>query len=303
MTLVLGMGNTRQVVMVADDRLTGKTGPLPARQTKITVCSFATARCLMAFTGLATATRFRTDEFLLKGLLDESRPNYAIAEALDGLRARLTARFRTLYLEDPTRKRLSVYFLGYDYGEEPPRLRATLVSNFERWGRVKIGPPDDEFSIWHEDEKRPRSSLEPAIIQIVGVTDVLTETDTRALMTMLERRAAPRAIIGKGAQLVRKVADDPRAANTISKNLLTAVLYRDPVREFESAYLPDHASQITYGVNYLIAVSDDQRGTMRDLEVKAVDPEVGSPMVVPTVGRNKPCPCGSGKKFKKCHGR
>jgi preprotein translocase subunit SecA len=21
------------------------------------------------------------------------------------------------------------------------------------------------------------------------------------------------------------------------------------------------------------------------------------------VGRNDPCPCGSGKKFKKCHGR
>jgi hypothetical protein len=23
----------------------------------------------------------------------------------------------------------------------------------------------------------------------------------------------------------------------------------------------------------------------------------------PPVGRNDPCPCGSGKKFKKCHGR
>ncbi len=24
---------------------------------------------------------------------------------------------------------------------------------------------------------------------------------------------------------------------------------------------------------------------------------------VPKVGRNDPCPCGSGKKYKKCHGR
>jgi uncharacterized protein YchJ len=24
---------------------------------------------------------------------------------------------------------------------------------------------------------------------------------------------------------------------------------------------------------------------------------------VPSVGRNQPCPCGSGKKFKKCCGR
>ena len=25
-------------------------------------------------------------------------------------------------------------------------------------------------------------------------------------------------------------------------------------------------------------------------------------MFYPTVGRNDPCPCGSGKKYKKCHG-
>ena len=24
---------------------------------------------------------------------------------------------------------------------------------------------------------------------------------------------------------------------------------------------------------------------------------------VPVVGRNKPCPCGSGKKYKRCHGK
>ena len=24
---------------------------------------------------------------------------------------------------------------------------------------------------------------------------------------------------------------------------------------------------------------------------------------VPRVGRNEPCPCGSGKKYKHCHGR
>jgi preprotein translocase subunit SecA len=24
---------------------------------------------------------------------------------------------------------------------------------------------------------------------------------------------------------------------------------------------------------------------------------------VPVVGRNEPCPCGSGKKYKHCHGK
>ncbi|MEX3823068.1 SEC-C metal-binding domain-containing protein, partial [Paraburkholderia sp. BR14262] len=30
-------------------------------------------------------------------------------------------------------------------------------------------------------------------------------------------------------------------------------------------------------------------------------PPVGSEM--PKVGRNDPCPCGSGKKYKQCHGK
>ena len=34
-------------------------------------------------------------------------------------------------------------------------------------------------------------------------------------------------------------------------------------------------------------------------------PQAGEPAVTrgePDVGRNDPCPCGSGKKYKKCHG-
>jgi preprotein translocase subunit SecA len=29
---------------------------------------------------------------------------------------------------------------------------------------------------------------------------------------------------------------------------------------------------------------------------------VGTPGMAQRVGRNEPCPCGSGKKFKHCHG-
>jgi len=32
-------------------------------------------------------------------------------------------------------------------------------------------------------------------------------------------------------------------------------------------------------------------------------PSGSSVSSVPKVGRNDPCPCGSGKKYKKCHGR
>jgi uncharacterized protein YecA (UPF0149 family) len=32
-------------------------------------------------------------------------------------------------------------------------------------------------------------------------------------------------------------------------------------------------------------------------------PSLDTPFGEGKVGRNDPCPCGSGKKFKRCHGR
>lgn len=48
----------------------------------------------------------------------------------------------------------------------------------------------------------------------------------------------------------------------------------------------------------LFATNDLERGLdhWKEPEKK----QVGN---IPKVGRNDPCPCGSGKKYKKCHGR
>jgi uncharacterized protein len=43
---------------------------------------------------------------------------------------------------------------------------------------------------------------------------------------------------------------------------------------------------------------------VQDLRVYWLDhgPKPETRRVEPTPGRNDPCPCGSGKKYKKCHG-
>jgi preprotein translocase subunit SecA len=41
-----------------------------------------------------------------------------------------------------------------------------------------------------------------------------------------------------------------------------------------------------------------------EVETKLDESTARQPAVpVPRVGRNDPCPCGSGKKYKQCHGR
>jgi preprotein translocase subunit SecA len=44
-------------------------------------------------------------------------------------------------------------------------------------------------------------------------------------------------------------------------------------------------------------------GNIMELEPRSI-PESATPFVrtMPKVGRNEPCPCGSGRKYKHCHG-
>jgi preprotein translocase subunit SecA len=44
-------------------------------------------------------------------------------------------------------------------------------------------------------------------------------------------------------------------------------------------------------------------GNIMEMEPRSV-PESAAPFVrpMPKVGRNEPCPCGSGRKYKHCHG-
>ncbi|MGA1824895.1 MAG: PBPRA1643 family SWIM/SEC-C metal-binding motif protein [bacterium] len=54
-----------------------------------------------------------------------------------------------------------------------------------------------------------------------------------------------------------------------------------------------------HGWYYIIGFEMDKPEDISDLE-KMLNPPM--PSVSTKVGRNEPCPCGSGKKFKKCCG-
>ncbi|MGO9313821.1 MAG: PBPRA1643 family SWIM/SEC-C metal-binding motif protein [Syntrophobacteraceae bacterium] len=55
----------------------------------------------------------------------------------------------------------------------------------------------------------------------------------------------------------------------------------------------------THGWRYIIGFETDKPEDISDLE-KALNPP--KPLISEKVGRNDPCPCGSGKKYKKCCG-
>ncbi|MEI7451004.1 MAG: PBPRA1643 family SWIM/SEC-C metal-binding motif protein [Desulfomonile sp.] len=54
-----------------------------------------------------------------------------------------------------------------------------------------------------------------------------------------------------------------------------------------------------HGWYYIIGIEMDKPEDLSDLE-KALNPP--QPLIAEKIGRNDPCPCGSGKKFKRCCG-
>jgi preprotein translocase subunit SecA len=47
-------------------------------------------------------------------------------------------------------------------------------------------------------------------------------------------------------------------------------------------------------------LAQDMASQARQADVQKTKPIIRD---TPKVGRNEPCPCGSGKKYKKCHGK
>ncbi|MEO8125339.1 MAG: SEC-C metal-binding domain-containing protein, partial [Burkholderiales bacterium] len=68
----------------------------------------------------------------------------------------------------------------------------------------------------------------------------------------------------------------------------------------QAAQTLEEQGGFTGAVSYTHPNEDGSISTEAGAGAKAMP---GLPVDMPKVGRNDPCPCGSGKKFKLCHGK
>lgn len=80
---------------------------------------------------------------------------------------------------------------------------------------------------------------------------------------------------------------------------ITTVRLADPLKERALAY----AEGLGISLNALMAVALKDYLDTRERRPKEAQPQVKVSATIPKVGRNERCPCGSGKKYKLCHGR
>jgi hypothetical protein len=157
--------------------------------------------------------------------------------------------------------------------------------------------PWDEFTLTKQQERRPLN-FEPTLVRRIGNWRAMTDEDEVALRDLLQQRKPARAITGKAVELVRQVADRPAASGTIGKQLSVIRIPRDCQQPPLSEYHSDASSYVAYGSDQVLLPSN---WAIKDFQVRAVGGPGALPVSVRKVGRNHPCPCGSGKKYKYCH--
>ncbi len=94
----------------------------------------------------------------------------------------------------------------------------------------------------------------------------------------------------------RMTTDCNRKITEILMRAQIPVRESDPVRRAEEARHKDYSKYNTQKQD----MSDIQRAGNKDTREQQVTQPIH---VEKTVGRNDPCPCGSGKKYKNCHGK
>jgi SWIM/SEC-C metal-binding protein len=90
-----------------------------------------------------------------------------------------------------------------------------------------------------------------------------------------------------------KIFDGQRAAKLGTKKSPAVVSVQTKERAKEVTSIFEEK-----GWKYTIGIEPDEPENITDLEILLNPPK--STKVEKKIGRNEPCPCGSGKKYKKC---
>ena len=129
------------------------------------------------------------------------------------------------------------------------------------------------FNMWYYKIHYGEYSLDDMPMEVYFLSRVLAEID----QDLTDRQAEEG--IQRLADFVSKISPKEPLGSMLRKVKREASLYRGVLNE--KPYLPDQTKP-----------SMDEKPSMDD-----------NPWAGQKIGRNDPCPCGSGLKYKKCHGK
>lgn len=310
MTLIIAAGHERDMVLVADRRLTVNARVQEEESNKTATLMCRDGRVAVAFTGLARADRirFQTRPWLLEALADSARGFYTLEATMHGLAQAATVRINRLPIGD-REKRLTIVAAGYLCEEDVALPRLWFLSNWEEPWRERPLPRLGDFKAYFY----PPAGTDAAVTLPVmacgavpfGASARALDSRMQELADMVGARRPGIALANKATGVLQEFAASDESKGLVGESCMSTVISRDPTRPITGQY---HSRQITnkmYGPDHVEARGGDFGvHIMSDLELTLFDADKKPiKLGTPRVPRNHPCPCGSGRKYKRCHGR
>lgn len=299
MTLSFSLINKDYVVAVTDRRITSSRGVEDEEHDKTFVLYCNDAKMAVSFSGLAQCAGFDTHKWLLKVVTEIATPDYTINGIATRLCERLTSEFatnRSIRSVGRTERRLSVMLAGYRFAPDPIGIYA-IISNWQDAAKSTSLPlADPEFQIFR-GELKPFPPSVTVGVGILGGLDVREVVQLRSDALKLDYKAATQRM----AYLLHKASDCRASGGLVGGQLTSIAISPDVSKGVESNY---HVKSVARGTVMPACVWATSDTCMAVSSISVVPVEETTPsMSVPKTGRNKPCTCGSGKKYKYCHGR
>ena len=294
MTLNLFLVNSDQAIVLSDRRLIENGRLVNSEATKVATIVGLDGRSVMAFTGLARYGAFDASRWLLEAVGEAGRADRLISSAVGRLREALEAKVDSLGITKADDRRLSVTIAGYLYSSGVPVAHVWRLSNFEG-DRLDVSEPRaaGEFVLAAARQTESRAVLAyPS-----GFDAAFTAEEQKAVVALLQERRPPAAIVGKASEVMRRIASDQSSRGWIGTDYTSAIVPGDPAQRISVDF---HVGAPTRTVYMPSMVNLETGILMADPKVTQVSE---GPWVVPKIGRNRPCSCGSGQKYKRCHGR
>lgn len=277
MTLIIAGGNQKYIVLMSDRRLTSDAGIEDEEANKAIVLATSDARLAIAFTGLARWKKFDTLDWL-REIIRVEVENY---RDIDSMLQVIVDSANTKFKSFGRGAKLAIVLIGYLYDYSNRKLRCWEISNFEHEGGF-------ELKSYFPDKKD-----NAVLFQIAGDTRAITEKKKTELIDMLGGNVPPLGFETKCYSIIRDyVRKNP--AGVIGEQCTACCI--------ES--LPNSVIKCTYYSKFLDYVVYSPTTIMLGTTTYNAEFHVGSdapPPIVPKVHRNSPCPCGSGRAYKRCH--
>jgi hypothetical protein len=172
------------------------------------------------------------------------------------------------------------------------------VSNYETGKEEALAAePSFHTEYWTAESDAEKASA----VLSAGMSHAVPDNAYQGLFSMLQADEPRRAIVDRVVGMIRNAAESPEARGLIGRNCMATIISADPSVDSEGEYHPKGTSARHY-MPSTVTTRPDVSFMTTGAFVEARSSGQTVPFI-PKVGRNARCPCGSGVKYKKCHGR